>query len=155
VDGYQYMKYSLAGPKYTKSKASDIELLATAAPGASMDISKAVDSLKSQLDEAGSKATLVGQDQIDGRGAYHISVTVPTSYINKQLGALGSTTGGMTLDSASMDYSVYTDSVNPAKIVINASSAAIGTVGVTVTLTKYNQPLTITAPPAGEIEAES
>ena len=120
-----------------------------------MDISKSVESLKAQLDEAGSKATLVGQEKIDGRDAYHISVTVPTSYINKQLGALGSTTGGMTLDSASMDYWVYTDSVNPAKIVINASSAAIGTVGVTVTLTKYNQPLTITAPPASEIEAES
>jgi hypothetical protein len=152
VDGYQYMKYSLGGPKYTKS---DIELLATAAPGASMDISKTVDSLKSQLDAAGSKATLVGHDKIDGRDAYHISVTVPTSYINQQLGALGSTTGGMTLDSASLDYWVYSDSTNPAKIDLKASSASIGNVALTVTMTKYNQPVTITAPPASEIQAGS
>src|SRR5664280_2486500 len=153
VDGYQYTKISLSGTKYTKSKASDTPLLATAAPGATLDISSTVDSLKSQLDAAGSTATLLGRDQVGGRDAYHVTVSVPTSYINQQLTALGSTTGGATLDSASLDYWVYTDSLYPAKAEIKAASATIGSIDVTVTLTKYNEPVTITAPPASEIQA--
>ena len=92
-------------------------------------------------------------DQVGGRDAYHVTVSVPTSYINQQLTALGSTTGGATLDSASLDYWVYTDSLYPAKAEIKAASATIGSIDVTVTLTKYNEPVTITAPPASEIQA--
>jgi len=153
VDGYMYSKISLLSQKYTKSKSSAAALLPSVAPSASLDISKTVDSLKSQLDAAGSKATLVGTDKIDGRDAYHVTVSVPVSYINQQLGALGSITGPVSLDSASLDYWVYTDSLYPARAEIKASSAAIGNVDVIVTLTKYNQPVTITAPPAGEIQS--
>jgi hypothetical protein len=154
VDGYQYMKTSIGGPKYSKSKTADTPLLGTAAPGATLDISKTVNSVKSQLEAAGSTAKLVGTEKVDGRDAYHVSVSVPVSYINGQLGALGSTTEGISLDSASIEYWVYTDSLNPARAEVKAASAKAGSIAVTVNLTKYNQPVTITAPAAADIQAE-
>ena len=153
VDGYQYTKISLAGTKYTKSPASTLPI-ASAAPGASLDISGAVTSLKSSLDASGAKATLVGRESVDGRDAYHVSVTVPKDLLNQEVGTLaGSAGAGVSIDTASLDYWVYVDSLNPAKIEIKASSATVGNLTLTLTLTKYNQSVIIKAPPDGEIQA--
>ncbi len=153
VDGFQYTKISLAGTKYTKSPASTLPI-PTAAPSATLDISGTVNSLKSSLDAAGVKATLVGRDKVDGRDAYHVSVLVPKDLINQQMGALGGgTASGISIDTAALDYWVYVDSLNPAKIELKASSATVGSLTVTLTLTKYNQPVTIKAPADGEIQA--
>jgi len=153
VDGFQYTKISLVGTKYTKSPASTLPI-PSAAPSATLDISSAVTSLKSSLTAAGVTTTLVGRDQVDGRDAYHVSVSVPKDLINQQIGALGgSTTSGISIDSLSLNYWVYVDSLNPAKMELKASSATLGNLTVTVTLTKYNQPVTIKAPADSEIQA--
>jgi len=158
VDGYQYVKISMFGTKYTKSPASTLPI-PSAAPSATLDISSAdissaVTSLKSSLTAAGVTTTLVGRDQVDGRDAYHVSVSVPKDLINQQIGALGgSTTSGISIDSLTLDYWVYVDSLNPAKMELKASSATLGNLTVTVTLAKYNQPVTIKAPADSEIEA--
>ena len=153
VDGYQYVKISMFGTKYTKSPATTLPI-STAAPSASLDISGTVASLKSSLTAAGVTATLVGRGQVDGRDAYHVSVSVPKDLINQQIGALvGSTTSGISIDSLSLNYWVYVDSLNPAKMELKASSATLGNLTVTVTLAKYNQPVTIKAPADSEIEA--
>jgi len=155
VDGFQYTKISLVGPKYAKSPASTLPI-ASAAPSATLDISGTVASLKSSLDAAGAKATLVGRDKVDGRDAYHVSISLPKDLINQQIGSLGgSSTSGVSIDSLSLDYWVYVDSLNPAKMELKASSATVGNVTVTLTLTKYNQPVTIKAPADSEIQASS
>ena len=154
VDGYRYTKISLAGTnKYTKSPASTLPF-ASAAPSATLDISSTVASLKSSLEAAGAKATLIGRNQVDGRDAYHVSVSVPKDLINQQMGALGSgAASGISIDAATLDYWVYVDSLNPAKIELKASSATVGNLTVTLTLTKYDQPATIKAPADSEIQA--
>ena len=152
VDGYQYTKISLAGTKYTKSPASTLPI-ASAAPSATLDISGTVNSLKTSLDAAGVTATLVGRDKVDGRDAYHVSVSVPKDLINQQMGALGGgAASGISIDTATLDYWVYVDSLNPAKMELKASSATVGNLTVTLTLTKYNQPVTIKAPADSEIQ---
>jgi LppX_LprAFG lipoprotein len=153
VDGFQYTKISLVGTKYTKSPASTLPI-PTAAPSATLDISSAVTSLKSSLTTAGVTATLVGRDQVDGRNAYHVSVFVPKDLINQQIGALtGAAAGGISIDTVTLDYWVFVDSLNPAKLEFKATSATLGNLTVTATLTKYNQPVTIKAPPDNEIKA--
>ncbi len=153
VDGFQYTKISLVGTKYTKSPATTLPI-PTAAPSASLDISSTVASLKSSLTAAGVTATLVGREQVDGRDAYHVSISLPKDLINQQIGALvGSTTSGISIDSLSLNYWVYVDSLNPAKMELKASSATVGNLTVTLTLTKYNQPVTIKAPADSEIQA--
>jgi len=154
VDGYQYSKTSLAGTnKYTKSPPLTLPI-ASAAPGATLDISSTVISLMSSLAAAGASATLVGRDQVDGRAAYHVSISMPKDLINQQMGALGGdAASGISIDTASLDYWVYVDSLNPAKIELEAASATVGHLTITLTLTKYNQPVTIKTPADSEIQA--
>ena len=153
VDGYQYVKISMVGPKYTKSPATALPI-STAAPSASLDISSTVASLQSSLTAAGVTTTLVGREQVGGRESYHVSVGLPKDLINQQMGALGGgAASGISIDTATLDYWVYVDSLNPAKMELKASSATLGNLTVTVTLTKYNQPVTIKAPADSEIQA--
>jgi LppX_LprAFG lipoprotein len=155
VDGYQYVKISMFGTKYTKSPATTLPI-PTAAPSASLDISSTVASLKSSLTAAGVTATLVGREQVDGRNAYHVSVSLPKDLINQQIGALsGAAAGGISIDTVTLDYWVFVDSLNPAKMEVKASSATLGNLTVTLTLTKYNQPVTIKAPADSEIQAST
>jgi LppX_LprAFG lipoprotein len=153
VDGFMYTKISLMGPKYTKFPATTLPV-ASAAPSASPDISSMVSSLSTGLTASGAKATLVGRDQVDGRDAYHVSIDVPNSLLSQGVGALaGSAASGVSIDTLTLDYWVFVDSLNPAKLELKAGSATLGNLAVTVTLTKYNQPVTIKAPADSEIEA--
>ena len=153
VDGFQYTKISLVGPKYTKSPASTLPI-ASAAPNATLDLASTVTSLQSSLTASGAKATLVGHDQVDGRDAYHVTVSVPTDLINQEVGALGgAAASGVAIDSVTVDYWVYVDSLNPAKLELKANSATVGNLTVTLILTRYNQPVSIKAPADSEIEA--
>ncbi len=154
VDGYTYTRISTSGDKYTKSQSSALLPIPSAAPSATLNVADTVDQLKAGLDAIGAKATLVGKDQVDGRDAYHVTVTVPTDKLNQEIGAAGGgAAGGVTVDTASFDYWVYVDSLQPAKLEVKASSASLGSLDVTMTLTKYGQPVTITAPPDSEIQA--
>lgn len=157
VDGFQYMKSSLGGDKFSKSKATDLGAIApSAAPSASLDISGAVASFKAELDKAGAKSTLVGTEKVDGKDAYHVSITVPKDYLNQQISAMGgSAASGLSISSITIDYWVYVDSLYPAKLAATLGSDTIGTLTVTVTLTKYNDSVTIQAPPADQVSASS
>ena len=153
VDGYRYTKISTSGDKYTKSEVST-PLLPSAAPSATLDVADTVNQLKSSLNAAGAQATLVGRDKVDGRDAYHVTVNVPVDKLNQQIGATGgSAASGISVDTASFDYWVYVDSLQPAKLDVKGSSASLGSIDLTVTLTKYDQPVTITVPPDSEIQS--
>jgi LppX_LprAFG lipoprotein len=154
VDGATYTKMSLTGDKYTKSSTSDLGVtVGTPAPSASPDLSKAVTELKSALDGAGVTATIKGTDKVDGRDAYHVTLSVPIAKINSMIADQGgSTFAGMTLDTASFDYWAYKDTLNPAKMEIKGTSAALGRIDLVLTLTKYDAKVTITAPPADQIQ---
>jgi hypothetical protein len=47
---------------------------------------------------------------------------------------------------------VYKDTVQPAKIEIKGTSAKLGNIDLVLTLTKYDAVVTITAPPAGQVQ---
>jgi hypothetical protein len=150
VEGYTYTRTSISGDKYTKSRATvDLPIAS-----ATFNIAGAFDQLKETLNAPGTTASLVGRDPVDGRDAYHVKVSVPVGTLNEQIAAAGGLAAlGITLDSASLDYWAYVDSVQPAKLALKASSSALGSVYLTVTLTKYNEPLTIAAPPGSEVTA--
>jgi hypothetical protein len=159
--GFAYYKTSLTGPMYVKTDLSALGSMAgggmmmpTPGPSAMADMQAELAKIRAQLDAAGVKATLVGIDQVNGQNAYHISVSVPIDKINAAIAAHASPApaGGVpSLTSASVDAWVYTADKRLAKFEAKASSAAIGNVDLVVTVTNYDQPVTIAAPPASQV----
>ncbi len=156
VGGNLYYKLSLYGDRFTETSLSNAVPVPIPSPGAvaSANPSAAIASLTKALDDAGAKATLMADDKVAGKDVYHVSVSIPVDKINTLLAAEGgSATAGMKLDSASFDYWVYKDSVLPAKVEIKGSAGTLGSLDVVVTLTSYNEAVTIKAPAATDIGA--
>jgi hypothetical protein len=156
VDGYTYTKSSLQpGGKYTKASAGDAPV-SIPSPDASMSLEDQIAAIKKSLTDAGATATLEGTEQVDGQNAYHISISIPLDKINETIsGAGGSAASGITVDSAEFDMWVYTASLRPAKLQVKGSAGTVGNVDLLVTMSKYDQAVTITAPPADQIEASA
>jgi hypothetical protein len=153
VDGYLYGKVSLGADKYTRTRVSTILPAASGEPSASLDMAGAFGTFKATLDQAGVKATLAGRDKVDGRDSYHIDIKVPNDKANQALSSIGSSAlAGLSVDSLSIGYWVYVDTLQPARTQVSASSASLGHLDVTVTLTRYDLPVTVTAPPDSQVQ---
>ena len=158
-DSALYYKVSLLGPKYTKTDLGSLTSLSPVAvptPGASAlaGVADQIAQLRQQLDAAGVKATLVGVEQIGSKDAYHISLSVPLDKLNTEIAsAAASAAPGMKIDSASVDIWTYKDTYQLAKIQIAGASSSLGNLGITITVTNYGAPVTVTAPAASEIQS--
>ena len=158
-DNAVYYKVSLMGPKYTKMDLSSLSSLASSLPvavptagaAASSAMVDEVNQIRAAMQQAGVKATLVGVEQIGGKDANHINISVPIDYLNAQIAAEASAVPGMKIDSASVDFWVYTDTNRLAKAEIKGASSAIGTIDIVLTITNYDQPVTVSAPAAGDV----
>ena len=158
-DNAVYYKASLLGPNYTKMDLSSLSSLASSLPvavptagaAASSAIVDEVNQIRAAMQQAGVKATLVGVEQIGGKDANHINISVPIDYLNAQIAAEASAVPGMKIDSASVDFWVYTDTNRLAKAEIKGASSAIGTIDIVLTITNYDQPVTVSAPAAGDV----
>jgi hypothetical protein len=158
IDGYVYTKVSILsqGDKFTKSKLSDKIPVSIPSPGAiaSGALTDQVDAFRKVLTDAGAVATFKPDDKVGGKDAYHVSISLPLAKINSMLGAQGgSVASGITLDSASVEIWVYKENDLPAKIEIKASAGAIGNLDVVVTLSNYDQAVTIKAPADSDVQA--
>jgi hypothetical protein len=164
-DGALYYKIDLAGlssGKYTKTSLGDLTgsltgsgvSIPTPGPSGLTGLGDQVAQIRKSLDDAGAKATLVGVEPIGGQDAYHISISVPLDMLNSKIaGSSVSAASGITIDSAAVDAWVYKKDSRLAKIEIKGTSAAIGSLDVIVTVTNYDTPVTVTAPPDSEVEA--
>jgi hypothetical protein len=154
VDGYVYARSSLNGDKYSKTKTSSVLPGAGLAPSASPDIAGIAATLEAAMQTAGVTATLVGRDKVDGRDAYHVALSIPIDKLNQAIASAGGRDAtGMTVDSVALDYWAYVDGLQPARVQAAASSPSLGSLNLTVTLTKYNEPVTITPPPDSQVRA--
>lgn len=168
VDGYSYTRFGSSNTKYTKSKVSTSLLTPSGGPDATLNASDKLDRPKSlvraaglagTLDwieslvrSAGVTAALAGHDSVDGRDSYRLTVTVPAELLNQGIGAAGgAAASGIAVDLAPIDYWVYGDTLQPAKIHVKVSSTTLGNIELTVSLTKYGQPVAIVAPPDNQV----
>jgi hypothetical protein len=160
VGGNLYYKVSLLGAKYTQmnlgSLTSGLPVSIPSvlpSPGASdmTAVTDQINQLRTQMAAAGVKITLVGVDKIGGQDANHINVSVPIDKLNAEIAAQASGGPSMTIDSASIDFWVYKSNSRLAQMEIKGASAALGNLDFMITVTDYDQPVTITAPAAGDI----
>jgi hypothetical protein len=158
VNGDAYYKISLQGDKFTKVSLSSLMgglpiSVPSALPSGSGDLTDQVAQLRQQLQAAGVTATMMPDDTIGGKPAYHVKVNLPLDKINAALASSGSdSTANMKLDSIGLDYWAYKDTLLPAKVEIQGSAASAGNLDVVVTITDYNKPVTITAPDPSQIQ---
>jgi LppX_LprAFG lipoprotein len=147
-------KYTLMNLGSLTNALSGSLPVAVPTPGASAlsGVTDELSQLQAQMDQAGVTVSLAGMDQIGGQDAYHISVTIPVAKLNAEIAAAAaSDSPAMTIDSASVDVWVYKSNSRPAKVEIKGASSALGNVDLVVTITNYDAPVTIAAPPASEI----
>jgi hypothetical protein len=161
-----YYKVSLLGTKYSVFDLSSLSSLTsglpipsalpTAGPSALSSAMDQLEQIRQQLQDAGFTAQLVGVDQIGGQDANHIQITIPIDYINQQIAAESSPDPAPgQLDSASLDFWVYKADNRLAKLEMKAASSTVGNLDLVVTITNYDQPVTISAPPASEVETSA
>jgi len=158
-----YYKVSLLGTTYTMmdlgSLTSGLGALASSLPvavptagaSAATGLTDQVAQLRAAMVKAGVTTTLVGVEKIGGQDAYHISVSLPLDLINSQIAATASAVPAMKIDSASIDVWIYTASYRIAQFEIKGASSTLGNLDLTVTVSAYDQPVTIAAPPASEV----
>jgi hypothetical protein len=157
--------YKLLTPKYTKMDLATLGSslgalssslpVAVPSPGASAmsDLTGQIDQLRTTLQNAGVKATLVGVEQISGKDADHINISIPLDMINAQLAAAASPSPAPKLDSASVDVWIYKDTYRIAQFEAKGASSTLGNLDLTITVSNYDQPVTIAAPSADQIQA--
>ena len=156
VDGYLYTKITTpvgpANPLYTKSNAQTSLLMASPTPGASVMFADVLKQLEPQVDAAAASAILLTAGSVDGRAAYHLLVTVPADVVEQVLGlAGGSFAADASVQVAPVDYWVYTDTLAPAGLQLKVTSATLGNLSVALTMTGYDRPVAIAAPPDGQV----
>lgn len=161
VSNTLYYKVSLLGPKYTKMDLGSIgdslgalgSSLPVAVPsaGASAAIADQIAQMRKALSDAGVTVTLVGVDQIGGKPASHINVGIPLDKLNAAIAADASSGPAMKIDSASVDMWVYTDGSRFAQVEMKGASSTIGNLDITLTISNYDQPVTVAAPPADQV----
>ena len=66
---------------------------------------------------------------------------------------LSNAAAGVTVDSMSVDYWAYVEGLQPAKLALKASSTSLGDLTMSVTMTRYNQPVTIAPPPRDQVKS--
>jgi hypothetical protein len=162
VDQALYYKLSLLGSKYHKR---DLASLTSSLPvsipsgiptpdaSGMAGLTDEIGALRTQMEANGYSATLVGVEQIGGAPAQHISISVPLDKINSQLAQASALPTTMKLDSASFDVWIYTSDNRLAQIELKGASAEISGFDLLMTVSAYDAPVTIAAPPAAQVAA--
>jgi hypothetical protein len=157
VDGFIYARASLFGDKYTRYEApNSLQLpsalpLASPLPGKGWDLGDVFSRL---IAVSGAQATLVGREKVGGGDAYHVAMTAPASTLDSLVAAVtGGAAGGPAIDRATLDFWVDVAMVRLVRLELKGGSASFGNVDLTLTLTRYDEPVTIAAPPDSEVQA--
>lgn len=159
-----YLKTSSLGTKYRAVKlgtiSKDLHIpVAIPTPGASAltGIANVVADVRSHLEANGVTPKLVGLEQIGGRAAYHIDLTVPLDQLNKDILAAAKSAGASAAFLAKVQVTsiaagiwIYQDNDQLAQVQIAGASSDGGNLSFTMTLTNFDQPVTIDAPAPGE-----
>jgi hypothetical protein len=139
-----YTKVSLLGPQYTKSTSTDSGDPAAVAA----DPQKAIDEINKFLNTPGVAPTKLADEKCGDKDCYHVSMNLTSEQLGGVTDGLGS---GAPTGTGKLDIWTQKDNLRPAKIGITAEAGDQGTVSVTLTLSNYDAPVTISAPADSDI----
>ncbi len=169
-----WTKVSLLGPKYQHSTASNmLESFAPLPSGGALASSGPIDpqqigdQIKAALGKLATPPKLGPDVQCGDTTCYDVTVTLTSADLDSLGGSLGGALGGGAsgapspeasasasagLSSATLEVQVRKSDYYPAKIVATVDAGAQGKLTGTIDFSAFNQPVTITAPPADQVQ---
>lgn len=146
-----YLRISLLGDKYQKSSTAD------GGVGALSDPKQAIADLEKSLDELPTPPVKAPDEKCGDADCYRVTIAVPATDIG---GALGGALGGASAapsvsGSGTADVWVRKSDLRPAKLVITADGGSQGKLTVTIELTRWDEPVSISAPPPDQVAEPS
>ncbi len=159
VDGYTYMQNSLQGAKYTKSGLGDALPFDLPSPDASASpdapasgaIVNQIEEVRKNLEDAGLTVTLKDDEKVEGKDCYRISLSIPADKLNDLVSQNAGSVADVKIDSLSVDYWVYKDSLRPAKLLVSGAAADAGSLTLSVIISNYDGSVDVKAPDASQI----
>lgn len=138
-----WTKISLLGPRWKHSTTP------AGAEGAASDPQKAIADLKAALDKLPAAPTKLPDEKCGSTDCYRVQLKGSAS----DLGPLASAAPGISGD-ATVDLWVEHGTNRPVKLVLTANGDS-GPITVTLTLSNWDQAVTIEPPPAGDVDETS
>jgi hypothetical protein len=133
-----YMKVSIAGDKYQKS---------TSPAGTSSDPAALVQQVADFLDRPEVTPTKKDDTSCGSKSCYTVEIDLTAAQLASLLP--GTDLGDATLKSTLL---VEKDSLHPAAATIVVAGSTVGNLTIKVTLSDWNNPVTITPPPADQVQ---
>lgn len=143
-----YTKVSLLGDKYQKStsEAGDVGEVAG-------DPQKAIQDLQDFLNKPGIAPTKLADEKCGDKDCYHVSLNLTAEQLGDTVGgALGGS--GAPTGSGTLDLWAQKDNLRPAKLGVVIDAGDMGKITVTVTFSNYDAAVSISEPPADQIQSE-
>ena len=157
-----YTKINLMGDMWQKSTSSPAPD-ESVDPSPSAGVQQTIDDVKKALSAEGVTTEKLADEKCGDTDCYHVKITMPPSALS---GAAGDTLGGLGLGGTpepgaspliggdlTVDMWVRKSDMRPVKMVIGTTAEG-STLAVTMTMDKYDEAVTITAPPADQVSED-
>jgi hypothetical protein len=154
-----YTKINLMGDMWQKSTSTPAPD-ESADPSPSAGIQQTIDELKKTLSAEGVTTEKLADEKCGDADCYHVKITMPPSALSA---AAGDTLGGLGLGGTpepgaspliggdlTFDLWARKSDMRPVKMVIGTTAEG-STIAITMTMDKYDEAVTITAPPADQV----
>ena len=157
IDKAAFLRIPLLGPKWIKQPASGS---GASAIGAVSDPQQALADIRQALQDPKLDLQKLADDKCGSKDCYRVRMTLPTDELAGEVSAalgpavpLGSAAplpSGSA--AATLDVWVEKDTLRIAKVAIEAALGTAATLKATLILSKWGEPVTIEAPPPGEVD---
>ncbi|MEI8334175.1 MAG: hypothetical protein WCH74_10040 [Chloroflexota bacterium] len=154
-----YTKINLMGDTWQKSTSTPAPD-SSAAPSPSAGLQQTIDDVKKALSAAGVTTEKLADEKCGDADCYHVKITMPPSALS---GAAGDTLGGLGLGGTpepgaspliggdlTVEIWARKSDMRPVKLVIGTTTEG-STLAVNMIMDKYDEAVTVTAPPADQV----
>jgi hypothetical protein len=149
--GSVYTRISIQGDRFSKAPLGDaLAGIETAAPSGSATTGR-TDALRRSLQEAGLVAEMLPMEPIDGRSCYHVSAVIPPARLNAALSQAGGYAARITVESATLEYWAFEDTLLPARLELTAEAGSMGNLQAEVVFSRYGEPVAIEPPDPSQV----
>jgi len=140
LDGETFTRTSLSGNLFTRSPLTDV--------GLPVDPLATVGQLKDFLDRPEISPEKLGDESCGSETCYQVKIDLSTADL------MGIAPGAVPFSDAQVILTVLVerDSLRPASFVVQAGATELGELTITLSLSKWDESLSISAPPADQIQ---